>query len=141
MQAKRIKHRCFPVEFTKFWKTEVYIDCFWNLLLYLERPSYRNSCPEVFCKKRVLRIFAKFTGKHLCQRRFFCRPHACNFIKKEIMTQVFSCQFCEVAKNTFSYSTPPPAAFILNKLRFWFKLVHVFCIIICSFACQFSLHY
>ena len=25
----------------------------------------RSSCPEVFCKKGVLKIFAKFTGKHL----------------------------------------------------------------------------
>ena len=24
--------------------------------------------PEVFCKKGVLRNFAKFAGKHLCQR-------------------------------------------------------------------------
>ena len=26
---------------------------------------------EVFCKKGVLRNFAKFTGKHLCQSLFF----------------------------------------------------------------------
>ena len=26
---------------------------------------------------------------------------ACNFIKKETMAQVFSCEFCEVVKNTF----------------------------------------
>ena len=26
--------------------------------------------PEVFCEKGVLRNFAKFTGKHLCQRLF-----------------------------------------------------------------------
>ena len=26
--------------------------------------------PEVFCKKGVLRNFAKFTGKHLCQSFF-----------------------------------------------------------------------
>ena len=26
---------------------------------------------ELFCKKGVLRNFAKFTGKHLCQRLFF----------------------------------------------------------------------
>ena len=32
---------------------------------------YRSSRPEVFCKKGVLRNFAKFTGKHLCQRLFF----------------------------------------------------------------------
>ena len=31
----------------------------------------RNSRPEVFCKKCVLRDFAKFTGKHLYQRLFF----------------------------------------------------------------------
>ena len=29
--------------------------------------TYRGSCPEVLCKKGVLRNFAKFTGKHLCQ--------------------------------------------------------------------------
>ena len=28
---------------------------------------YPSSCPEVFCKTNVLRNFAKFTGKHLCQ--------------------------------------------------------------------------
>ena len=27
--------------------------------------------PEVFCKKDVLRNFAKFTGKHLCQSLFY----------------------------------------------------------------------
>ena len=27
-------------------------------------------------------------------------PGACNFIKKEILAQVFSCEFCEISKNT-----------------------------------------
>ena len=31
----------------------------------------RGSRPEVFCEKVVLRNFAKFTGKHLCQSLFF----------------------------------------------------------------------
>ena len=31
----------------------------------------RSSRPEVFCKKGVLRNFAKFTGKHLRQSLFF----------------------------------------------------------------------
>ena len=31
----------------------------------------RSSCREVFCKKNVLRNFAKFTGKHLCQSLLF----------------------------------------------------------------------
>ena len=34
--------------------------------------NFRRSHPEVFCKKLVLRNFAKFTGKHLCQS---CKPH------------------------------------------------------------------
>ena len=32
---------------------------------------HRSSPPEVFPKKGVLRNFAKFTEKHLCQRLFF----------------------------------------------------------------------
>ena len=33
--------------------------------------NIRSSRPEVFCKKGVLRNFAKFTGKHLCQSLFY----------------------------------------------------------------------
>ena len=29
--------------------------------------TFRSSRLDVFCKKRVLRNFAKFTGKHMCQ--------------------------------------------------------------------------
>ena len=32
--------------------------------------------------------------------------------KKEALAHVFSCQFCEISKNTFSYRTPPVAAFV-----------------------------
>ena len=35
-----------------------------------------------------------------------------NFIKKETLAQVFSCEFCEISKNTFSFRTPPVAASI-----------------------------
>ena len=34
----------------------------------------------------------------------------CNFIKKETLAQVFSCEFCEIFKNNFCYRTPPVAA-------------------------------
>ena len=56
-------------------------------------------------KKCVLRNFAKFTGKHLCQSLL-----ACNFIKKETLAQVFSCEFCEISKNTLFHRTPLVAA-------------------------------
>ena len=37
-----------------------------------KRP-YRSSFPEVFCKGGVLRNFAKFTGKRLCESLFFSK--------------------------------------------------------------------
>ena len=33
-------------------------------------------------------------------------PEACNFIKKQTLKQVFSCEFCEIFKNTFLYRIP-----------------------------------
>ena len=33
-----------------------------------------------------------------------------NFIQKETLAQVFSCEFCGISKNIFSYRTPPVAA-------------------------------
>ena len=35
---------------------------------------------------------------------------ASNFIKIETLAHVFSCEFCEIFKNTSSYRTPPVAA-------------------------------
>ena len=35
---------------------------------------------------------------------------ACNFIKKEALTQVFSCEFWETSKNNLFDRTPPVAA-------------------------------
>ena len=45
---------------------------------------------------------------------FNCRPQACNFIEKETLAQVFSCEICEIFKNTFFYKTPLVAAFELS---------------------------
>ena len=59
---------------------------------------FQKQSPDIFCKKGVLRNFAKFTGKHLYQS---LQPKACNFIKKETLAQMFSCEFCEIFKNTF----------------------------------------
>ena len=72
----------------------------------------RSSRPEVFCERGVLKNFAKCTGKHLCQSLFLNKVagDACNVIKKETLAQVFSWEFCEISKNTFSYRAPLVAA-------------------------------
>ena len=38
------------------------------------------------------------------------KPKACNFIEKESLAQVFSCEFCEISKNTYFYRTPQVTA-------------------------------
>ena len=55
---------------------------------YLHRSInlYRSSRPEVFCKRGVLRKFAKFTGKQLCQRLLF-RP--ATLLKKSLCHKCF----------------------------------------------------
>ena len=62
-------------------------------MLYVEY-KYRSSHPKEFCNKGVLK---KFTVKNLCQSIFF---------KRETLAPLFSCDFCEIFKNTFSYRTP-----------------------------------
>ena len=39
-------------------------------------------------------------------RAFLMKPEACNFIKKETLSQVFSCEFCEISKKHLFYRTP-----------------------------------
>ena len=61
--------------------------------------SLRSSLPEVFYKKGVLKNFAKFTGKQLCQ-------------------SLFSCEFGEISEITLSYRTPTVAASVACHCRY-----------------------
>ena len=101
----------FSCEFCKIYKNTFY----YRTPLVAASARFRSSCQDVFCKKGVLRNFAKFTGKHLCQSLYFnkvagLRPEACNVIKIETLAQLFSCEFWEISINTFSYKTLPVAA-------------------------------
>ena len=51
-------------------------------------------------RKDILRNFAKFTGKHPCQRLFFNEVAGLRAatLLKEALAQVFSCEFCEISK-------------------------------------------
>ena len=62
----------------------------------------RNSRLEVFCKKGVFKIFAKFTGKRLCLSVFVisCRPEGLQLYLKETAEQGFSCVVWKMFKNT-----------------------------------------
>ena len=64
-------------------------------LSHFTNMSTRSSRPEQFCKKAV-------PEKHLCQSLFLnkSQAEAYKFIKKETLTQVLSCEFWEMFKNT-----------------------------------------
>ena len=86
---------------------------------------FRSSHWEVFCVKDVLRNFAKFPGKHLCQSLFFNKvaglmPKGCNFIKKETLAHDFSRKFGKISKNTLNYIIPLMAA-SGSLTRFWIR--------------------
>ena len=75
-----------------------------NRVLKTSRISHRRCS----LRKGVHRNFAKFTGKQLCQSLFskkICRSESCNFIKKETLAQVFSCEFLRILLRTF-HRTP-----------------------------------
>ena len=55
----------------KNFNEELFLKDFENSNLLANSDNARSSHPEVFCKKGVLRNFAKFTGKYLCQSLFF----------------------------------------------------------------------
>ena len=44
---------------------------------------------SVFCKKGILRNFAKLTGKHLCQSLFFNRVAGLQLYKRDSVTGLF----------------------------------------------------
>ena len=66
----------------------------------------RSRRSEVFSKKGVLGNFEKIHRKPPVLESLFFNKVA----GLRTLTQVFSCEFCQISKNTFSYRTPPVAA-------------------------------
>ena len=53
------------------------------------------------------------------------KPRPATLLKKTL-AQVFSCEFCEISKNIYSYRTPPVAASgrpIATKLGSWWPII------------------
>ena len=104
------------------------LDTLVNYIISAERFDYSFfyllRIEAVFYKNGVLRNFAKFTGKHLCQSFFSNKVagQACNFIKKETFAQVFSRELCKSFKNTFSCRTPPVAASLRRTIKSFYQL-------------------
>ena len=67
--------------------------------------------PEAVARKcSVKKVFLKISKNSQGNTCNTCRPQAYNFIEKETLTQVFSCEFCKISKKTFFPKTSPVAA-------------------------------
>ena len=67
---------------------------------FIDRSGHRRCS----VRKDVLKKFTKFTEKQPVPEHLFLvklQATACNFIKKETLAQVLSCEFCEFFKDTF----------------------------------------
>ena len=56
--------------FSEFWRALLSLNTRFEIRLF---PLLPTSCPELFCKEGILKSFAKFTGKHLCQNLFLIK--------------------------------------------------------------------
>ena len=120
----------------------IFHESFFNITSLFRNISYTFVKEYKFAKsKSSHQISPKFTGKHLCwslllskvagllpvePNHLFCFPkqmvgfyvkQAFNLMKNETSTQVFSCQFCEIVKDT-SFYRKSPVDLYFNKI-YW----------------------
>ena len=83
-----------------------------SFIIYTEmgfRLHYYLNVTEAAARRcSVKKMFLKVLQNW--QENTCVRVSACNFSKKETLAQVFSCEFYEISKSTFSYKTLPLAA-------------------------------
>ena len=84
----------------------------------------RSSHQKCSLRKGVLRNFAKFTGKHLCQSLFLnkvagLRP--ATLLKTRVWHRCFTCEFCEISRNNVFHRISPLRWLVL-KVCFLYTL-------------------
>ena len=103
LQLKRLQQNIVAASIT--WYYCLYIAQNWSFTWRISSTMSRISHQRCSIKKGFLKISQKFT-ENTCARVSFLiklkEPEACNFIKKETLAQVFSCEFCGISKNTFT---------------------------------------
>ena len=78
----------------------LYIQVLKSFPIIVNSTNFRSNRPEVFSKKGVLKNFAK-SQENTCARVSFLIKllfQGCNLIKKDALTQMFSCEFCKIVK-------------------------------------------
>ena len=66
---------------------------------FLQKQIFKSSYRRYSIKKGALTNFAKFIRNNCARLKL--QTSARNFVKKETLTQEFSCEFCQIFENTF----------------------------------------
>ena len=86
----------------------------WSWHVIIIKITHRTNCPEVFCKKVVLRKIAKFTAKHLCLR-------PATLLKKRLWHRCFPVNFAKFLRLPFLQNSSKPL--LLYSETFWKKKI------------------
>ena len=66
-----------------------------------QHQYYRSSRPEMFCKKDILKNFAKSRGKYLCHSLFFNKVTGWALFKKRVWHRCFPVNFAKFLRTPF----------------------------------------
>ena len=103
----------FKFYFQSLFSFQIYSISFYDCSLKQEDIQCIEAVVRKCSVRKVFLQILQISQENTCARVSFLiklQAKACNFIKKETLAQVFSCEFCEISKNTFNYRTPLVAA-------------------------------
>ena len=73
----------------------------------ISRPLLTEAVAQRFSVKKVFIKISQNPQENTCARvSFLIKLQAWGLIKKEDLAQLFSCEFCEISKNTLFYRKP-----------------------------------
>ena len=76
-------------------------------------------------RRAAYRTFKRFFWSWYYKRLTKGNTEACNFIKKETLVQMFSYEFYEISKNTFSYRTSPVTAMSFKRRLYHYNYIEI----------------
>ena len=87
-----------------------------------------NQWIPVSCSfmKKLQKATTLRSSHRTCSTKKLFLTFSSNFIKKETLVQVFSCNFCKISKKTFSYRTPLVTASVSTRLEIFHQTFQMF---------------
>ena len=89
--------------FSRNFFTPILLQQIYECLAHWDIWAFLGNCSREFCE--TFFSIQCVIVRSSCPGVFYV-PEACNFIKKETLAQVSSCEFCEISKNIFLHRTP-----------------------------------